>query len=195
MSSFAIRDEKLEGLKIITPFYAEDNRGYFLKNYEKNIFAQLGIEGSIYEEFETFSRRDVIRGLHFQLKEPQTKFVRVIYGSIVDIVVDLRKDSATYKKWQSIELSDKNHLGLYIPAGFAHGFLTSSKEAIVNYKCFGRYLPEYDSGIIWNDKTIAIDWQIESPILSERDKKLMTFEEYARNYGGGYKGNPEECSY
>lgn len=119
---FNIQDLPIQGAKLISPFYIQDERGYFLKNYEKDIFEQWDLCTDIYESFESSSKRGVIRGLHFQTLKPQSKIVRVIRGTVRDVIVDLRKDSETFGKYIDVILSDKNHLSLWVPKGFAHGF-------------------------------------------------------------------------
>lgn len=185
MSNFSVSNvPKIDGLKIITPFFLEDQRGYFLKGYERDVFSGFGIEGEIQEDFESYSVKGVLRGMHFQLKYPQTKIVRVLAGEIYDIAIDLRWESITYGKWHSEILSDKNHNAFYIPKGFAHGFLVLSDYALVQYKCIGRYFKEYDTGIIWNDKKLSIDWPVDAVkndlIITEKDQNGMTFEEYTK---------------
>ena len=182
--NFDIRDTSIEGVKIIQPFYVEDNRGYFLKSFEKDVFHSFGLENEVYEDFESYSKKNVIRGMHFQTKSPQIKIVRAIKGIIQDVVVDIRRDSATYGKWESFELSEDNHYALWVPAGFAHGFRVISEDAIVSYKCIGKYLAGFDSGIKWNDAELNINWGIEEPIVSPRDKELMTFKEFSDKHGG-----------
>lgn len=181
---FEIQEQKIEGIKVITPFYMEDSRGYFLKDFEKDIFKRLGVQTEIYEDFESYSIGGVIRGLHFQTQYPQSKLVRVIKGEVRDVVVDLRKGSKTFGKYMSVVLNEKNHYMLWISAGFAHGFEVLSENAIMSYKCFGKYRKEYDTGIRWNDKDIAINWTILNPILSEKDKSLMTLDEFVKQYSG-----------
>lgn len=184
-TEFNVQDTEFEGLKVITPFYMEDNRGYFLKSVEKDIYKGFGLDVDIYEDFESYSKKDVVRGLHFQTKNPQIKIVRVIKGKINDIVVDLRKNSKTFGKYLSYELSDENHSSLWIPAGFAHGFRVLSDEgAIMSYKCIGKYLKGYDTGIKWNDKDLGIDWEIENPIISEKDENLQGFKEFVAEFEG-----------
>jgi dTDP-4-dehydrorhamnose 3,5-epimerase len=178
MTDFDIKDAKIEGVKIITPFYREDNRGYFIKSIERDVFKRFGLDVDIFEDFETYSKKDVIRGLHFQTQKPQIKIVRAIRGKIFDVVVDLRKTSETFGMWEGFELSDQNHWIVWIPAGFAHGFRVLSDDAVVSYKCVGKYLKEYDTGICWNDPDIGIDWGIENPVVSERDARLMGFREF-----------------
>ncbi len=183
-SKFSCEKLGIDGVKFITPFYLEDDRGYFLKSVEKDIFAEWGMEVKIYETFETYSKKGVIRGLHFQTKDPQAKIVRAIKGEIRDVIVDLRKDSETFGKHLVVELSDINHNILWIPQGFAHGFEVISDDALVSYTCVGKYLNEYDTGIVWNDATLGIEWKTVSPIVSEKDKSLQSFEEFCERYGG-----------
>jgi len=183
-SRFEIKDLKLRGLHLITPFCVEDERGSFVKSMERDIYAQWGLQSDIYEAFETYSKKGVIRGLHFQTQEPQTKIVQCIAGTIRDVVVDLRKDSDTFGEYEEVILSEDNHDILWIPAGFAHGFEVLSDRAITSYKCIGRYLKEYDTGIAWNDPHIRITWRTENPIVSSKDALLMSFEEFKRKYKG-----------
>jgi dTDP-4-dehydrorhamnose 3,5-epimerase len=182
LRKFDFHTTGMNGLKIIDTFVTDDTRGYFVKDFAKDIFLKNGLDIDFFECFETRSRKNVIRGLHFQLEEPQAKLVRAIMGSIFDVVVDLRADSPTFGQWAGFDLSDENKQSLYIPQGFAHGFCVRSEAAIVAYKCVGRYLPEADSGIIWNDPDLSISWGIDDPIISERDKALMTFSEFVRDY-------------
>lgn len=175
MQDFHFEALDIKGLFIIQPFYMEDERGYFMKNYEKNVFAQAGIETNIFEQFETFSKKNVVRGLHYQSVEPQSKLVRVIHGEIYDVAVDIRVGSPTFKQWRGILLSSHNQKQFFIPSGFAHGFLVLSDEALVSYTVSGKYLKKYDTGIVWNDPDIGIDWPIKSDedlIISEKDKGL-----------------------
>jgi len=181
---FEIQNLMMEDVKIITPFYMEDDRGYFLKSFEKELFRSLGLQIDIYEDFESYSKKNVLRGLHFQICQPQKKLVRVIKGEIHDVIVDLRKNSKTFGKSMDIILSEDIHNMLWIPAGFAHGFEVLSTEAIMSYKCFGKYLKEYDSGIRWNDADLSIQWQTSKPILSEKDAALMSFQEFKEHYFG-----------
>lgn len=182
--NFEIKSARIEGVKIIQPFYVEDNRGYFLKSFEKDVFKSFGLKNEVYEDFESYSKKNVIRGMHFQTQNPQIKIVRAIRGTIQDVVVDIRKDSPTYGQWESFELSEDNHLALWVPAGFAHGFRVISDGALVSYKCVGKYLAGYDSGIRWDDTKLNIDWNGIEPIVSERDNQLMTFKEFTEEYGG-----------
>ncbi len=183
---FSIEETEFEGLKIIHPFIAYDERGFFMKTYEKDFFAEHGIVLNNYEDMTTCSKKGVIRGLHFQLQSPQDKYITVSVGKIYDVVVDLRKGSKTFGKWKGIELSEENKLGFYIPRGFAHGFQALSDIVKFHYRCGEKYIPEADTGIRWDDAEIGVDWKNTetSPILSERDKHLMTFREFCEKYEG-----------
>lgn len=183
-SNFEMMDLPLEGAKLITPFYVEDNRGYFKKGIERDVFSAWGLNVDIYEEFESYSTKGVIRGMHFQTKNPQIKIVSVLYGEVHDVIIDLRKDSKTFGEHIDVTLSEKNHKLLWVPKGFAHGFEVLSEEAIMSYKCIGKYLNGYDTGIRWNDEELNVLWETKNPILSERDRALMTYAEFKKNYGG-----------
>lgn len=174
----------IEGVKLITPFYSEDNRGYFLKGIEREVFQEWNLDLNIYEEFESYSKQNVLRGLHFQLEEPQIKIVHVVKGKVQDVIVDLRKNSPTYGKFLQVILSDENHQFLWVPRGCAHGFLVLSKDAIMSYQCIGRYLKRADSGIRWDDNVLNIPWKNMQPIISERDQSFMSFSEFNNKYRG-----------
>lgn len=181
-TKFEIADLSLEGVKKITPFYMEDNRGSFLKSIEKDVFKEWGLDVDIYEDFESYSKKGVIRGMHFQTRNPQIKIVRAIRGIIRDVVVDLRADSPTFGKYIDVILSDQNHSSLWVPAGFAHGFEVLSEDAIMSYKCIGKYLKGYDTGIRWNDEELNIQWETKNPIVSEKDANLMSFAKFQTQY-------------
>ncbi len=184
VKNFSFNKTEIDGLKLIDPFISYDNRGYFMKYYEKNIFLQNGINLNSYEENQSLSKKGVLRGLHFQTVKPQSKLVRVVKGQIFDVAVDLRPESKTFGKWQGFYLSEENKNMLFIPESFAHGFLTISEEAVVSYVCGDEYLQEYDSGIIWNDKDINVKWplgEIEELIISEKDKNRNGFIQYMKN--------------
>lgn len=178
MQKFSFEKTDIKGLVVVKPFFVEDERGYFLKSFEKAIFKQNGIETEIFEDFESFSKKGVIRGMHFQTNQPQAKYVRTIVGTIFDVAVDLRKDSLTYGKWHGEILSEENKKGFFIPKGFAHGFLVLSEKALVSYKCEGEFDAGTDTGILWNDKTLGIEWpleKVENIIVSEKDGNLPNF--------------------
>ena len=164
----------IEDLLIIEPQLFKDDRGFFYESYNKN---NLDINIVFVQDNESKSYKGVIRGLHFQTPPfEQTKLIRCVCGKILDVVVDLRINSKTYGKFFSIELSSENNKQLFVPKGFAHGFQVLSETAIVNYKVDNFYNPKSDSGIIWNDKNLSIDWNPDlKPILSPKDLKLKTF--------------------
>jgi len=178
MGSFVFQMTKIGGLYLITPPFSCDHRGSFTKTFEVGIFSAHGICFSLSEELETSSGRDTIRGLHFQWRHSQDKMVRVLADEVYDVAVDLRPDSETFGKWQGFQLSAANHNMLYIPKGFAHGFLARQEGTIVHYLCGDRYDPESEDGIIWNDPELGIQWPLEAgelPRLSDRDKGFQTF--------------------
>ena len=186
---FAFEKTEIEGLIKITPFNADDIRGCFTKDYSKEVFQANGIEHNLEEVFYTTSYKGVIRALHFQRERQQPKLVRCIYGHVYDVVVDLRKDSVTFKKWLGFDLTGQEHNEILVPAGCAHGYLVL-EDSIVSYKCGEKFYGEYDDGIMWNDGDIAIKWPIEKVggidkiILSDKDKKLQTFNRFMELYGG-----------
>jgi len=166
----------IEDLLIIEPQLFKDERGFFYESYNKN---NLDINIVFVQDNESKSYKGVIRGLHFQAPPfDQTKLVRCVSGNILDVAVDLRTNSKTYGKSFSIELSSENNKQLFVPKGFAHGFQVLSEIAIVNYKVDEYYNPDSDSGLIWNDKDLSIDWNLDlKPILSKKDLKLISFKE------------------
>ena len=165
----------IEDLLIIEPQLFKDDRGFFYESYNKNNLDNV-INIVFVQDNESKSNRGVIRGLHFQAPPfQQTKLVRYVSGEILDVVVDLRTNSKTYGKSFSIELSSENNKQLFVPKGFAHGFQVLSETASVNYKVDNFYNPKSDSGIIWNDKDLSIDWNLDiKPILSVKDLKLIS---------------------
>ena len=169
----------IEGLLIIKPDVFKDERGYFFESYNKERFANEGLMMNFVQDNESKSSKGVLRGLHFQ-KPPfaQGKLVRVVKGSVMDVAVDLRKDSPTYGKWESVVLTEENKLQFWIPEGFAHGFVTLEDNTIFNYKCTNVYNKESEGSILWNDPDINIEWYIESPILSEKDKISPYFKDF-----------------
>lgn len=169
----------LQGAYVITPSFAKDNRGYFSVTYQKKAFEELGLVTDWVQDNQSYSHQDVIRGFHFQLPpHTETKLVRVIHGAIIDVIVDLRKESPTFGQSTSVRLTDKNNKLLYIPRGFAHGFRALEPHTFVLYKVDNDYAPNANGGLIWNDPTIGFDWGVENPILSEKDQALPTFAEF-----------------
>ena len=168
----------IKDLFIVEPQLFYDDRGFFYESYNKNNLDKV-VNVVFVQDNESKSNKGVIRGLHFQLPPfEQTKLVRCVSGKILDVAVDLRTNSKTYGKSFSIELSSENNKQLFIPKGFAHGFQVISEEAIVNYKVDNFYNPKYDSGIVWNDKDLSIDWNLDiKPVLSAKDLKLISFKD------------------
>lgn len=183
MGDFNFIETKIKDLYIIEPRLFKDNRGFFLESYNKNDFDKFGISINFVQDNESQSKKGVLRGMHFQTEYPQGKLVRVSQGEVYDVAVDMRKDSKTYGMWEGVVLSSENKKQLYIPEGFAHGFLVISDTAVLNYKCSNYYMPQYDCGFIWNDEDIDIKWpleEIDELIMSDRDKNQMLFKEVER---------------
>jgi dTDP-4-dehydrorhamnose 3,5-epimerase len=160
-------------LLVITPRVFEDDRGYFLESFNQVAFrAETGLDPTFVQDNESKSGKGVLRGLHFQAPpHEQGKLVRVLQGSVLDVVVDIRKNSETFGMHYKVELSSKNKKQLYVPPGFAHGFLVLEEETIFVYKCTGFYNKQSEKALRWNDPTINIDWGITHPVLSEKDEK------------------------
>jgi len=168
----------LPGVVIVAPRVFEDERGFFLETYKKTDFIENGIDIEFHQDNHSLSAKHVLRGLHYQTPPAgQAKLVRVIRGAAWDVAVDIRRDSATFKKWFAVELSEANKKMLYIPEGFAHGFVALTDDTHLIYKCSREYSPENDAGIIWNDPGIGIEWPVGNPLLSEKDKVLPWLEE------------------
>ena len=169
---------EIEGLLIIKPKVFEDSRGYFYESYNKRKLEEAGIDYDFVQDNQSLSSRGVLRGLHFQNPpHEQGKLIRVITGSVLDVALDIRKNSPTYGKWVSVELNAKNKLMFWVPPGFAHGFATLEDNTTFFYKCTGFYKLESEGGILWNDPELAIDWKIADPLLSEKDKECPLFKE------------------
>lgn len=165
----------IPGLQVIEPAQMKDDRGHFFESYNQNVYIQNGITNVFVQDNQSSSKYGVIRGLHYQLPpHAQAKLIRVLYGKILDVVVDIRVGSPTYKKVFSIELSDENNKHLFIPAGFAHGFSVLSERAEVMYKCDGFYNKQSEGGILYNDPELNIDWKVpvDKQIVSGKDKEL-----------------------
>ena len=173
--NFTFSNTSIEGVKIIDVKSFGDERGYFLETYKKTDFIAGGIVCEFVQDNQSSSRRSVLRGMHFQIKHPQAKLVRVVSGSVFDVAVDLRAGSPTYGKWEGVVLSAENRRQFFIPRGFAHGFLVLSDTAEFCYKCDNVYHPGDESGIRWDDDTVGIKWPLEEgeePIMIKRDLEL-----------------------
>ena len=169
----------LNGLFIVQPKIFEDNRGYFFESYNESDFKKNGINEPFIQDNQSLSQKGVLRGLHFQTPPyAQGKLVRVIKGAVLDVAVDIRKESPTYGKHFDIILNEKNKTMLWIPIGFAHGFLTLEDNTIFSYKCTNIYNKLSEDSILWDDKDININWNIETPSLSDKDKNGKSFRNF-----------------
>jgi dTDP-4-dehydrorhamnose 3,5-epimerase len=169
----------LEGLLIIKPDVFEDERGYFFESYNYDKFLNAGLDLKFLQDNESKSKKGVLRGLHFQAPPfAQGKLVRVMRGSVLDVAVDIRKDSPTYGKWESIVLSGQNKWMYWIPAGFAHGFVTLEDDTIFFYKCTNPYNKASEGSVRWNDALLNINWGIADPLISDKDKIAPGFNEF-----------------
>ena len=167
---FSFRSASLGGLVVIEPRRFDDDRGFFMETYKESEFAATGVAERFVQDNQSRSRRGVLRGLHYQ-SEPkaQGKLLRVVSGRVWNVAVDLRSSSPTYAKWQGFELSAENRLMLYLPPGFAHGFLTLSEVADLVYKCTAEYDPALEGGLRWDDPELAIAWPSRDVLVSDRD--------------------------
>jgi len=173
---------------LIEPSVFEDDRGFFFESYHETKFAELEIRDRFVQDNHARSVRHTLRGLHYQVRHPQAKLCRVIQGEVLDVVVDVRNGSPHFGKWASGILSAENKREMYVPAGFASGYLVLSETAEFLYKCSDFYHPEYERGVLWNDPEIGINWGVQAPILSDKDRRnaplsgisLMELPEYRR---------------
>ncbi|MGP5074725.1 dTDP-4-dehydrorhamnose 3,5-epimerase [Psychrobacter celer] len=165
-------DTKISDVKIIEPDVYGDDRGFFLETFSKARYKDmLGINQTFVQDNHSRSQKGVLRGLHFQSQNPQGKLVRAVVGEVFDVVVDIRPNSATFKQWVGVVLSESNKRQLWIPAGLAHGFVVLSDSADFEYKCTDYYNPSHEHCLIWNDPDIAIDWGVSHPLLSDKDRQ------------------------
>lgn len=180
MSNFKFIETEISGLYIIEQKVFIDQRGYFMETYNEKAFKEVGLDLKFVQDNQSKSKKGVLRGLHFQKQYPQGKLVRILKGEVFDVAVDLRKNSPTFKKWYGCILSEENRKQMYIPEGFAHGFLVLSDEAEFAYKCTDFYHPEDEGGYLWSDPTFNIEWplgNIRELSLSEKDRSYLLFNE------------------
>jgi dTDP-4-dehydrorhamnose 3,5-epimerase len=171
-------DTSLAGAFLLEPRVFGDSRGFFLESYNERVMAELGIREKFVQDNHSYSTHNVVRGLHYQLRHPQGKLVRVVAGEILDVVVDLRRSSPTFGKWDALTLSAENKRMLWIPPGLAHGFRVVSADAHVLYKATDFYDPPGECTLRWNDEDLEIDWQLDaSPIVSAKDQAGIPFRE------------------
>jgi dTDP-4-dehydrorhamnose 3,5-epimerase len=164
---------ELAGIVVVEPKVFEDERGFFMETFHKPRFAEAGIDADFVQDNHSRSRLGVLRGLHYQISRPQGKLVRVIRGAVLDVAVDLRKSSPTFGRWFGCELSETNRRQVYIPAGFAHGLCVTTEIAEVIYKCTDIYVPQDERTLLWNDPALGINWPVQHPTISEKDKRGM----------------------
>lgn len=167
----------LPGVLLIKPRVFEDTRGFFLETYRSDAFATAGVRCNFVQDNHSHSVRGVLRGLHFQLRRPQAKLCRVIQGEVLDVAVDVRTGSPTFGNWVGAVLSGTNRHALFLPEGFAHGFVVRSQSADFLYKCSDYFDSQDDCGVLWSDPALAIDWAEPAPILSAKDQAFLPLQE------------------
>lgn len=169
----------IEGLLVIRPKIFGDDRGYFFESWSHQAYKDIGLDLNFIQDNQSLSQKGVLRGLHFQ-KPPfaQGKLVRVVKGSVIDVAVDIRKKSVTYGQHFSIKLSGENKKVFWIPEGFAHGFIALEDDTIFNYKCTGVYNKSSEGALIWNDSDLNIDWRVDIPLVSDKDKLAISFKDF-----------------
>lgn len=178
-----VKRTDIDGIFIIHPDVFGDTRGYFFESYNRNKYKEAGISSEFVQDNISKSVKGTLRGLHIQIGEKtQGKLCQVLSGKVLDVAVDVRKGSETFGKYFSIELSEENHIQLWIPKGFAHGFSVLSEDAIFSYKCTELYYKESERAILFNDSELGIDWKVKAPIVSEKDLKADSFAEFCRKY-------------
>ena len=181
MGQFQFTKTGIEGLVVVEPKVFGDNRGYFMETYNYNDFKAAGLDMVFVQDNQSKSKKGVLRGLHFQKKNPQGKLVRVVSGEVYDVAVDLRKGSDTYGKWYGVLLSAENKKQFYVPEGFAHGFVVMSEAAEFVYKCTRFYDPSDEGGLMWNDPEFGIDWPVPENaelLLSEKDQHHQPLKDF-----------------
>jgi dTDP-4-dehydrorhamnose 3,5-epimerase len=166
-----VNELSIPGVLLIQPACFEDQRGFFLETWRRDVYREAGIDRDFVQDNRSHSKKGVLRGLHYQLRHPQAKLVYAVTGTIFDVAVDIRRGSPTFGRWTGAELSAENHRQIYVPEGFAHGFVVLSDCADVIYKCTDFYAPGDEYGLLWSDPAIGIDWPAASPILSDKDRK------------------------
>jgi dTDP-4-dehydrorhamnose 3,5-epimerase len=171
----------IAGLLIIEPKVFGDARGFFLESYNERRYREAGVNAAFVQDNVSFSRRGILRGLHFQNPNPQGKLLQVLQGEVFDVAVDVRRGSPTFGKWHGLVLSSENRRQFYIPAGFAHGFLVTSDTALFQYKCTELYSPKDEMAVRWDDPAIGIQWPMNDPLISERDSKALRLQDIPPN--------------
>jgi dTDP-4-dehydrorhamnose 3,5-epimerase len=176
-TNLQVLETSLPGVLLIQPRVFPDPRGFFVETYRQHVLEAAGIHENFVQDNHSHSSRGVLRGLHYQLKHPQAKLCRVVSGEVLDVAVDIRVGSPHFGKWVSAVLSAENRTQIFVPKGFAHGFVVRSETADFLYKCSDYYDGPDDRGVLWSDPGIAVDWDVESPIISDKDLKYRTLAE------------------
>lgn len=180
-ASLQVTETSIPGVLVVQPRVFRDPRGFFMETYRENVLAEAGIHDQFVQDNHSHSSRGVLRGLHYQLRNPQAKLCRVARGEVFDVAVDVRLGSPTFGKWVGEVLSGENCKQLYIPRGFAHGFVVLSHTVDFLYKCSDYYVASDDRGVLWNDPDIGIDWPISSPLLSDKDQGYARLSQIAQD--------------
>lgn len=182
-NNMEITESYLKGLFVIKPKVFEDARGYFFESYNNSVFEKAGLHLNFVQDNQSLSQKGVLRGLHFQNPpHAQGKLVRVIKGAVYDVAVDIRKNSPTYGKYFGLELTEQNKWMMYIPEGFAHGFLTLEDNTIFSYKCTNYYNKPSEGCLLWNDPAIGINWNMNEPLLSDKDKEGQLLKDFVTQF-------------
>ena len=172
MFKLKVLPTKLAGVYIIEPQVFSDARGFFMETYHQRRYTESGINCNFVQDNLSRSVRGALRGLHYQVQQPQAKLIQVIKGAVFDVVVDIRRGSPSFGQWIGVDLSEENKRQLFVPQGFAHGFCALSEAADLVYKCTDFYAPEDEGGILWSDPDLAIDWPVAEPLISAKDSRL-----------------------
>jgi dTDP-4-dehydrorhamnose 3,5-epimerase len=178
--AFRRLETRLEGLVLVEPDVFADARGFFAETFRANVYRDLGIDVDFIQDNHSRSQRGAIRAFHFQVSPGQAKLVRAARGTVYDVAIDLRRDSPTYRQWEAFELSDTNHRQLFVPVGFAHGFCVTSEVADFVYKVSNYYDPDTERGIAFDDPDIGVEWPVDEPLVSDRDRSNPRLAEIAR---------------
>lgn len=176
-----VKETKLPGVLVVEPDVFADKRGFFLETWSTARYEEAGIRGPFVQDNASFSRKGILRGLHFQHPQSQGKLVQVLSGEVVDVAVDIRVDSPTFGQWISEVLSGTNHRQMYVPPGLAHGYCVTSETALFSYKCTDFYNPTTEGGIIWDDPDLGIDWHTDEPVLSPKDAGYPRLKDISRD--------------
>jgi dTDP-4-dehydrorhamnose 3,5-epimerase len=177
-----VTELSLPGVLLVEPLRFEDNRGFFMETWHRGKYEQAGIDKPFVQDNRSHSKKGVLRGLHYQLAHPQGKLVFAVTGRIFDVAVDIRPGSPSFGRWTGVELSMENRRQIYVPEGFAHGFVVLSNFADVIYKCTDFYAPGDEYGILWSDPDIGIDWPVTAPILSDKDRQAPSLRQVLDNH-------------